>query len=654
MLLAPLLLLLLPSPLAVSLPAVGYVRADPDGVGTGFVIDREKRWFLTCRHVVGDRKSAEVFFPEVVNGELNTDPDAYLSRRDELRKNGRLVKGKVLRTSDELDLALLELDSLPPNTPAVPFADSPLSVGQRVAAVGHRADLPTLWNVSDGVVRQVGKLADGYDWQGTLLAKDAPAVLLQLSVEQGDSGGPVLNARGELVAVVSGLRRQATTAAIGIRADAVRAFVSGRVARSLRESVSTPFSERAGHPNELLKSAVWVRPTATDTRTAGVVIDTKRRLILTSAGGVGPFDRVGVAFPRVKDGQVVGERDAYRDPVAVHLAKCWHPGTVLHRDPARDLALVQLDSLPDGAAAVKLSEATPAPGHVVSMVSHPTGTEFVFAHSTGSVKQRGRFALTRDGRKVPAVVYQLPAQATSPGGPILNSTGELVGVLAAKDAPALVGYAVRVEELRAFVGEAELIALGRRAVNLWAEVDSVNKFAAWHRLAKGDADTAVSLHPACVPALLTAGRFDTVLDLHPLHRDALARRAEVWLTKAEPKKAAADLQRVLDVNPSDADARRRFAFATATAGDEAKAATEFANVLRLNAKQLPQVLTDIFSHADNLERKAESRAADWLVLALTTANTVAKDEAITTAVRRAAAAPDAKAKVLELRTLRPR
>jgi S1-C subfamily serine protease len=645
MLLTPFLALLMPSPVTAALPAVAYVRADPDGVGTGFVIDREKRWLVTCRHLVGDRKSAEVFFPWVRKGELETNREAYLSHRDDLRKLCLLVKAKVLRTSDEWDLALLELDSLPPGTPHLPLADSPLSVGGRVFAVGHRADLNTLWNVSPGCVRQSGKLADGYDWQGALLAKDAPAVLLQLPIEQGDSGGPVVNSRGEVVAVVSGLRRQATLAAIGIRAEAVRQFVRSREPEASASNLDALAS------GSRLRSVVWLRPTATDTRTAGVVIDVKRRLVLTSSAGVSPFDRVGVAFPLLKDGQVVGERDAYRNPVAVHLAKCWHVGTVLHRDPSRDLALVRLDSLPDGVGAAKLSDADPDVGEAVTAVSHPTGTEFVFAHSSGSVKQRGRFALTRDGRKLPAVVYQLPAQPTSAGGPIFNSAGELVGVQSAKDGPAMVGFAVRVNEVRAFVGEALLASAVTGLSGLWNEVNTLNKFAAWHRLAKGDTVTAVSLYPACVPALLRAGRFDRLLELDPQHHEALARRAEGWLDKGEPKKAAADLQRILDVTPGDAVARRRFAFATATAGDEGKAAAEFVGVMRLDAKQRADVLTDVFTHADSLERKAESRAADWLVLALTAANTVAKDEVITTALRRAAAAKEPKAKLVELRAI---
>ena len=229
------------------------------------------------------------------------------------------------------------------------------------------------------MVRQTGKLADGYDWQGIRLAKDAPAVLLQLPVEQGDSGGPVVNARGELVALVSGLRRQAALAAIGIRADAVRGFINLPLTPK-----PSPTEGRGG-----LKATVWIRPTATDTRTGGVVIDAKRRLVLTSAAGVGPLDRVGVAFPLVKDGRVVGERDAYRDPVAVHLAKGWHVGRVLHRDPVRDLALIQLDSTPADTPEVKLADADAEVGDAVTAVSHPMGTEFAFAVSTGSVKQRG-------------------------------------------------------------------------------------------------------------------------------------------------------------------------------------------------------------------------------------------------------------------------
>ena len=635
MTLAPLLaLLLLP---ADPVRAVAYVRADPDGLGTGVVIDADKRWLLTCRHVVGERKTAEVFFPDPRFSER----EEYLARRDELRALGRLVTGKVLRTSDDLDLALLELDALPPGTPAVPLSDSPPSVGEAVYAVGNRGDLDTLFNVSPGAVRQVGKLADGYAWQGRLLAKDAPAVLLQLPVEEGDSGGPVLNARGELVAVVSGLRRRASLATLGIRADAVRAFLGGN---------PTPRPPpRSGEAESILRATFWVRPTATDVRTAGVVIDIKRRLVLTSAGGIGPMDRVGVAFPTVEAGTVKGERDSYRDPLAVHLAGGWHVGTVLHRDPARDLALIQLDAFPKGTAAVPFAEIDPDIGEAIAAVSHPAGTEFAFAVSTGSVKQRAKLAFTRTGPKVPASVLQLPAQSNSPGGPMFNGRGELIGVLAAKDAPPLVGYAVRVNEVKAFVGEAELAVAGKLFRDVWAEIGSVNRFAGWAVLAKGDADGALSLHPACVPALLAAGRFDRVLALRPQHSVALLGRATRLLAANEPKAALADLTRLLDLTPADAPARRSLALASAAAGDEARAATEFANVLRLDAEQFDRVKRDIFAHADALERKGESRAADWLLLALSSANDVAGDADLAAGLRRAGAAKDSKGKLLELR-----
>src|SRR3954471_14088766 len=107
-----------PHPLA----ACAWVRAENDGAGAGFVIDAGRRRLVTCRHVVADRKAVDVVFPWVRGGELVTDRAAYLGNRPRLRELGLLVSSKVLKTSDELDLALLELESLPARVRAVTFA----------------------------------------------------------------------------------------------------------------------------------------------------------------------------------------------------------------------------------------------------------------------------------------------------------------------------------------------------------------------------------------------------------------------------------------------------------------------------------------------------------------------------------------------------
>src|SRR3954468_24102862 len=97
-------------------------RAENDGPGGGCVVDADERLLITCRHVVADRKKVDVFFPWYRDGELVTDRREYLRNRDTLRDKKLLVVGTVLKTADELDLALLQLDALPPGTKAAAFA----------------------------------------------------------------------------------------------------------------------------------------------------------------------------------------------------------------------------------------------------------------------------------------------------------------------------------------------------------------------------------------------------------------------------------------------------------------------------------------------------------------------------------------------------
>src|SRR3954471_992746 len=153
---------LAPSPAAAAggpdvLAACAWVRAENDGSGSGFVVDAGKRWLVTCRHVVADRDRVDVYFPWHRDGELVTDKADYLGNRPLLRDRGLLVTGKVLRRHDAADLALVELQSLPPGVTAIPFAASPARPGDPLRVVGHRLDLDTLWNMTTGPARQIGR-----------------------------------------------------------------------------------------------------------------------------------------------------------------------------------------------------------------------------------------------------------------------------------------------------------------------------------------------------------------------------------------------------------------------------------------------------------------------------------------------------------------
>ena len=582
------------APLIVShsaFPSVVYLRADPDGVGTGWVVDAENRLIVTCRHVVGEQTTLEVFFPIFCAGRLLADSGDYLGQRAKRRESGHLVTGKILRTSDALDLALIEVPSLPAGTRALKLAVNRVSLGQSVRSIGHRGDIDTLWNSTAGTVRQNGRLAEGYFWRAEKLAVDMPSLILQSPIEVGDSGGPVLNGRGEVVGMVSALRRRAPLAAVGPDAAAIRAFLNR----------TEPSPKRGpGIFDEMARNTVWIHPTATDVRCAGVVVDRGRRWVLTSAAGVGSFDRVGVAFPVLgKDGEIVGEVAAYKDGVELHLSKRWQIGTVLHRDFRRDLALVQMDTLPDGVQGVSLAVREPAIADRAVAMSHPTGLEFAFVASSGNVRQRGSIALARAGTfaKPDVNLFQLPATGTAPGGPICNDRGELLGVQAAKDAPLHQAYAASLAEVRAFLAEAPAAILLRNASEMWHELGSFQKIAGWHAAASADFEASLRTYPDCPPARLARAHghsarsdwpaaiadCDAILSKYPQHRAALLARARARMELKEPKPAVGDLQRWLDVAPGDIAFRETLAQCFDAMAEPAKATGERKKIARLKA-----------------------------------------------------------------------
>ncbi len=637
------------APAHTPLASCAWVRAENDGAGAGFVVDAEKRLLVTCRHVVADRKKVDTFLPWHRDGELVTDRREYLRNRAALRERGLLVTGTVLKISDELDLALLELDSLPRGTKAVTFSARVPQPGDALRIIGHRLDLDTVWNVTVGPLRASGKLADGYFWRGKKLALDAHTLVAQFPTEEGDSGGPVFDARGEVVGMDCALRRNCPLAAVVISASDVRRFASV-------PDVPAKKAEPAPIADALIRATVWVKPTATDVHIAGVLIEND--LILTSARGLTTADRVGVALPLRAGDRWVSERGAYRDPLALHLRAAWRSGTVLARDTTRDLALIKLDAGSDEMKPLALADGVPNAGDALHAMSHPGGLEFAWVYANGSVRQRGKVALDV-GEKAPlvaALVCQLPAQAGSPGGPLVNAKGELVGVLASREGAQLVGYAATTGEIRTFLDVALRDRPARTLAGLVARVEAIprqqavllaralakraeeRRAAGRFAEAKRDCDNALSLDPGCAAARLcralmsepdlALAELDAAVEKAPFHRDALVLRASLATATKDYRKARGDAERVLDVHPADAGAREWLARALLGLGDEAKAATALGDLVRTDAQRMKTAAGVMLSHADALEQKfpgAPGIAAGWLVKALTATEKGARD-----------------------------
>jgi HEAT repeat protein len=198
------------------------------GWGSGSLVHRDQRLILTNYHVVGENEGVgiAVFFPSYrgAGSQLVTEPAFYL---ENARQIG--LRGKVVSRDRAHDLALVQLEKLPAGVRQVNLAPKSAGPGQDVHSIGAsgvRLDSPdsiggTLWRYSSGKVRQVyqDKKRYGEDWwvNSYFVETDSPT-------NSGDSGGPVVNDRGQLVAVVSSCR---------VQERLVSSFIDVREARSL-------------------------------------------------------------------------------------------------------------------------------------------------------------------------------------------------------------------------------------------------------------------------------------------------------------------------------------------------------------------------------------------------------------------------------------
>ncbi len=193
--------------------------AKEDGFGSGFVVSAEQRLVVTNFHVVGNGKTVSAVFPIYdAAGELVTDAARYKA------EGGRIgIRGEVIAKQASCDLALIRLERLPPKTTAVTLAGKPAAAGASVYSVGGSGlEENLLWRLTKGTVRGRSHRVKEAPF-GTLncmvLETDSP-------VNPGDSGGPVMNDRGAVVAVVSHGALDQRQISGNIDAEEVRKFLA--------------------------------------------------------------------------------------------------------------------------------------------------------------------------------------------------------------------------------------------------------------------------------------------------------------------------------------------------------------------------------------------------------------------------------------------
>lgn len=177
------------------------------GCGSGALIHGSRKLVLTNYHVVGENDRALVFFPEYdAKKNLVTSPTHYF---DNVKKIA--TRGKVIARSSKLDLAILELENVPSYIVGLPLAGKPAATGASVYSLGGSGvnlrafsgvagDAGALWRFTTGTVRgrhrHSHQFKDGQKVEAMILETQSP-------VNPGDSGGPTVNERGEIVGIVA-------------------------------------------------------------------------------------------------------------------------------------------------------------------------------------------------------------------------------------------------------------------------------------------------------------------------------------------------------------------------------------------------------------------------------------------------------------------
>ena len=437
--------------------ATVWVRAGDRANGTGWVVDASSQWAVTAGHVVGDRETVEVYFLDCPLNHPITNRRHYITDRAGLHRRGLVAVGRVICRRDSADLALLALDRLPAAVPALPLSATPTSPCDACRSIGHRHDADHMWNLTAGRVRQVGRLPNGYFWAGRRIGAGVPLALLQAPIEAGESGSAVLNDAGQVIGMVSAVVNQGAGSALAIDVSEIRSLLAD-ARKGLAPVPQSPKAPKQADARALAAATVWANPRATNGRAAGVLIDSARKLVLTSATAVGTVPVVDVIAPRWDGGRIVPEADAYRDLLGLRLSGQCVGGMVLARDLDRDLALVELDDVPQDLLPVILASGQPRMGERVASMGHPPGIELLWLYSGGAVRSVGSVPLGREQdrqSKVRASLLQLPHEAGTSGSPVVNASGELVGVVASHGAVRQdLAYAVTPDEIRAVLNAA--------------------------------------------------------------------------------------------------------------------------------------------------------------------------------------------------------
>ncbi len=203
-----------------------------------------------------------------------------------------------------------------------------------------------------------------------------------------------------------------------------------------------------------LKSTTWIIAKAENgySTGSGVLVDLKRKWVVSNYHVVGDSKDVLVFFPQHKDEQLIAERQHYingADSFGIRAR-------VVMVDKKRDLAIVELSRLPENTPAIELNEVSAGPGDGVHSIGNPTASGVLWPYTPGTVRAvyQKQFRTQAGPHNMRIVETSSPINPGDSGGPVVNDEGKLIGISQSLDPKArLMSYCVDISEVKAFLQE---------------------------------------------------------------------------------------------------------------------------------------------------------------------------------------------------------